>query len=200
MKAINVGAAVAAAAALVAVALGWTGRGPADPTAVERAGHVLEVELHDRDGAMRFEPAEIEVRRGDVIRFVQRCRDAVDDLELGQHEDRRPHARSRGRLGLLEGDRVTIFDGLEFSESLRWIDVISEVAFTAMDLAERGRPDFFDIDQIAAIRAERRRAGVHGHGIYRPEDFGRRRQNKNTSQGRRHQGGLSRIRLAADYE
>jgi len=33
------------------------------------------------------------------------------------------------------------FDCLEFNPSLRWIDVISEIAFTAMDLADHGRRD-----------------------------------------------------------
>lgn len=32
------------------------------------------------------------------------------------------------------------FDGIEFSAALRWIDVISEIAFTVMDLLQRGRP------------------------------------------------------------
>lgn len=42
---------------------------------------------------------------------------------------------------LLE-DEVIVFDCIEFNDNLRWIDVISEVAFTVMDLTERGRPDF----------------------------------------------------------
>ncbi|HEX7044703.1 MAG TPA: AAA family ATPase [Burkholderiales bacterium] len=46
-----------------------------------------------------------------------------------------------GNVTLIE-DRVTIFDALEFSAELRWIDVINEVAFTVMDLHDRGRPDF----------------------------------------------------------
>lgn len=37
---------------------------------------------------------------------------------------------------------VTIFDCLEFNADLRWTDVMSEVAFVVMDLADRGRPDF----------------------------------------------------------
>ncbi|MBT4868329.1 MAG: AAA family ATPase [Planctomycetaceae bacterium] len=39
-------------------------------------------------------------------------------------------------------DSVLIFDGIEFNESFRWIDVLSEVAFVVMDLQDRGRPDF----------------------------------------------------------
>ncbi|MCR4346079.1 MAG: AAA family ATPase [Sulfuricaulis sp.] len=38
-------------------------------------------------------------------------------------------------------DRVTLFDCLEFSDNLRWIDVMSELAFLVMDLDDRGRSD-----------------------------------------------------------
>ena len=37
-------------------------------------------------------------------------------------------------------DRLVAFDGIEFSERLRWIDVISDVAFTVMDFQARGQP------------------------------------------------------------
>jgi hypothetical protein len=43
---------------------------------------------------------------------------------------------------LLLGDRVTLFDCLEFSAELRWIDVLNELAFAVMDLARRWRDDF----------------------------------------------------------
>ncbi|MDX1514193.1 MAG: AAA family ATPase [Gammaproteobacteria bacterium] len=43
-------------------------------------------------------------------------------------------------LALLDGEFV-IFDALEFSENLRWIDVLSEIAFMVMDLLRRERPD-----------------------------------------------------------
>jgi hypothetical protein len=36
---------------------------------------------------------------------------------------------------------VQVFDCIEFNPNLRWIDVVSEVAFLAMDLMQRGRPD-----------------------------------------------------------
>ncbi|MCW8908533.1 MAG: AAA family ATPase [Sedimenticola sp.] len=38
----------------------------------------------------------------------------------------------------LDGDRLLIFDGIEFNPDLRWIDVISELAFLLMDLDEKG--------------------------------------------------------------
>lgn len=45
-----------------------------------------------------------------------------------------------GNMAWLDG-RVTLFDCIEFSENLRWIDVMSEIAFLVMDLDDRGRPD-----------------------------------------------------------
>jgi uncharacterized protein len=46
-----------------------------------------------------------------------------------------------GNMAMVDG-KITIFDCIEFSENLRWIDVISEIAFLAMDLEDRGRPDY----------------------------------------------------------
>jgi predicted kinase len=42
---------------------------------------------------------------------------------------------------VLEGDRIQVFDCLEFSPALRWIDVISDMAFLVMDLEHQGRDD-----------------------------------------------------------
>ncbi|MDX1569199.1 MAG: AAA family ATPase [Xanthomonadales bacterium] len=47
------------------------------------------------------------------------------------------HLRNVARL---EG-RIVIFDGIEFDPKLRWIDVVSEIAFMAMDLDHRGSPE-----------------------------------------------------------
>ncbi len=38
---------------------------------------------------------------------------------------------------LIDG-QVTLFDGIEFNDAFRWIDVMSDVAFMAMDLEDRG--------------------------------------------------------------
>jgi aminoglycoside phosphotransferase family enzyme/predicted kinase len=45
-----------------------------------------------------------------------------------------------GNIAVIEG-RPTPFDCIEFNPALRWIDVMSEVAFLTMDLADRGRAD-----------------------------------------------------------
>ena len=46
-----------------------------------------------------------------------------------------------GNMAIIE-DKVTIFDGIDFNEHLRWIDVISEVAFVSMDLHYRGHSEY----------------------------------------------------------
>jgi aminoglycoside phosphotransferase family enzyme/predicted kinase len=62
------------------------------------------------------------------------------------------HRRKEGFIRECHGDlhlnniaridgELTIFDCIEFNESMRWIDVMSEVAFTVMDLHYRGRAD-----------------------------------------------------------
>jgi aminoglycoside phosphotransferase family enzyme/predicted kinase len=45
-----------------------------------------------------------------------------------------------GNVALLDG-KMSAFDGIEFNDDLRWIDVMSEIAFTVMDLAAHGRRD-----------------------------------------------------------
>lgn len=45
-----------------------------------------------------------------------------------------------GNMALVEGD-ICIFDALEFDPRLRWIDVMSEVAFLVMDAIRHKRPD-----------------------------------------------------------
>jgi aminoglycoside phosphotransferase family enzyme/predicted kinase len=44
-----------------------------------------------------------------------------------------------GNMVLVEG-RVRIFDAIEFNAELRWIDLMSEVAFLMMDLLQRAQP------------------------------------------------------------
>ncbi len=45
-----------------------------------------------------------------------------------------------GNIAVLAGE-IVIFDGIEFNDEMRWIDVLSEVAFTVMDLRERGHAE-----------------------------------------------------------
>jgi len=72
-----------------------------------------------------------------------------------EFRDRRDELAARKRAGYVRechGDlhlgnivvssgRPVPFDCIEFNDALRWIDVVSEVAFVVMDLHDRGRPD-----------------------------------------------------------
>jgi uncharacterized protein len=67
-----------------------------------------------------------------IPRFVTRRRDGFvrechGDLHLGN-------------IALIDG-ATTLFDCIEFNESMRWTDVMSDVAFLVMDLCDRNRPD-----------------------------------------------------------
>ena len=42
-----------------------------------------------------------------------------------------------GNMALIDGE-LAIFDGIEFNDYFRWIDVMSEIAFLVMDLDDRG--------------------------------------------------------------
>lgn len=45
-----------------------------------------------------------------------------------------------GNLVMIDG-KPTLFDCLEFNAELRWVDVLSDIAFLVMDLQDRGMPD-----------------------------------------------------------
>jgi aminoglycoside phosphotransferase family enzyme/predicted kinase len=45
-----------------------------------------------------------------------------------------------GNIAWVDGEPC-VFDCIEFNPELRWIDIAAEIAFTVMDLADRGRPD-----------------------------------------------------------
>jgi hypothetical protein len=62
--------------------------------------------------------------RFEARRVSGRIRECHGDLHLGNMT--------------LAGDRIEVFDCLEFSPPLRWIDPISDLAFLVMDLEERG--------------------------------------------------------------
>ena len=46
-----------------------------------------------------------------------------------------------GNMALIN-DRIVIFDCIEFNDTFRWIDVMSELAFIVMDLIDRERPEY----------------------------------------------------------
>jgi aminoglycoside phosphotransferase family enzyme/predicted kinase len=61
---------------------------------------------------------------------------------------------------------IEVFDALEFSETLRWIDPISEMAFLVMDLAVRGRADLGSLLLNGWVEATGDGAGLRGWAWY----------------------------------
>ncbi len=87
----------------------------------------------------------------DVVDLITRLRSWCEN-ELAAREDELIVRKQSGSIRECHGDMhlgnmiladeaVTIFDCIEFNPDLRWIDVISEVAFCTMDLEDRGRVD-----------------------------------------------------------
>jgi len=81
------------------------------------------------DALVAWTAREHAARRGAFLRRVEEgfVRECHGDLHLGN-------------IARIDGE-LTIFDCIEFNPALRWIDVISEVAFTVMDLKDRGHAD-----------------------------------------------------------
>lgn len=68
---------------------------------------------------------------------------------------------------MLLGDcGIEVFDALEFSETLRWIDPISELAFLVMDLAVRGRADLGTLLLNSWLEASGDGDGLRGWAWY----------------------------------
>lgn len=80
---------------------------------------------------------------------------AIRQWSEAEHARLHPHFEQRRKEGFVrechgdlhlgnmawENDRLLVFDCIEFNPALRWIDVMSEVAFCWMDLQHRGHPD-----------------------------------------------------------
>ncbi|HUK36624.1 MAG TPA: AAA family ATPase [Vicinamibacterales bacterium] len=98
----------------------FTAMQAADIDASDRARLVQLADWTEREAA-RLTP-EFLARKADG--FIRECH---GDLHLGN-------------IALVDG-AVTLFDCIEFNPSMRWIDVMSDVAFLVMDLRDRNRPD-----------------------------------------------------------
>ena len=92
--------------------------------------------LHDRTALAQLEEVYVWTeeeyqRRLDELEERKRgggIRECHGDLHLGNM--------------FLQGDRIRLFDCIEFNRELRWIDVMSEAAFVIMDLCDRNEPAF----------------------------------------------------------
>ncbi len=86
-----------------------------------------------------------ETQRPPLERLAQWSRTAFEQLRddfTARKRDgfvRECHGDAHLANMVLMDSRVVPFDCLEFNDNLRWIDVINEVAFTVMDLEDRGQ-------------------------------------------------------------
>ncbi len=60
-----------------------------------------------------------------------------------------------GNIALIDGELV-VFDGIEFNNELRWIDVMSEIAFLMMDLSDKDEPAMANsfLDQYLTVTGD----------------------------------------------
>ncbi len=85
----------------------------------------LQLELIKKWSLVKYEQLLPQIKQRKAKGFIRNCH---GDMHLAN-------------IALLD-DKITIFDCIEFNSALRWIDVISEIAFTCMDLIDRHRPDY----------------------------------------------------------
>ncbi len=96
--------------------------------------------------------AELFPTNARVLQMARRIR-TENELWYKEHRQILVQRKEQGFIRNCHGDMhlgnmilsekgVTIFDCLEFNAELRWIDVMSEVAFVIMDLEDRGRADY----------------------------------------------------------
>lgn len=143
-------------------------KGSLDPDAVSRFGTTL-ADFHDRANVAQIDTTfgtTDTIARHALENFIQSApcvrqsadRDALNQLETACREaidrfdsefiERKRSGRVRechgdmhlANMVLLDGV-VVPFDCLEFNPDLRWVDVISELAFTLMDFFYRGYPE-----------------------------------------------------------
>lgn len=80
-----------------------------------------------------------------LAQWTQAARDRLAPVLAARKRDgfiRECHGDAHLANMALIDSQVLLFDCLEFNDNLRWIDVMSELAFAVMDLDDRGRPDF----------------------------------------------------------
>ncbi|MBI5462321.1 MAG: AAA family ATPase [Gammaproteobacteria bacterium] len=93
-----------------------------------------QIEAHCEDDTIHAQLQPLRVWSEAQLRALH------DDMELRRREGwiRECHGDLHLANMALIDDGVVIFDALEFSDDLRWIDPLSEVAFLYMDLEHRG--------------------------------------------------------------
>jgi hypothetical protein len=91
--------------------------------------------VHAEDGIARLG----KINAWQAVQQQALCR--VFEQRKMEHMVRECHGDLHGANILTLDGRVQVFDCIEFNESLRWIDVINDIAFACMDLEFHGRHD-----------------------------------------------------------
>ncbi len=101
------------------------------------------------DNFQQIESNLTDDKSSSLLKSIKNWSENEYDKKYNQFQKRRDNKFIRECHGdmhldnmVLIEDKVTIFDGIDFNEHLRWIDVISEVAFVMMDLSNRGHPEY----------------------------------------------------------
>ena len=103
-------------------------------SALENITHILAHCVHDA------ERTELQGLRHWTERHFERLRETFIARKAGGRVRECHGDLHLGNVACLDG-KMSAFDGIEFNEELRWIDVMSEIAFMVMDLSAHARPD-----------------------------------------------------------
>lgn len=118
---------------------------------IDRYGGLETAMVNWRENFQQTEPyigRTIHRRQFQEIRaFVESVAEADADLferRVREGRARDCHGDLRADAVCFEDDGVCIYDCIEFNERFRYSDVAADIAFLAMDLEYRGRPDLSD--------------------------------------------------------
>ncbi len=100
-----------------------------------------------RQNLRQIEPLVADADERELLVFLRRWTEAEFAARTASFARRRAEGRVRechgdlhlGNIAWVDGE-ITAFDCIEFDPELRWIDVMSEIAFLVMDLADRRHP------------------------------------------------------------
>jgi uncharacterized protein len=92
-------------------------------------------------GATESDARAIAALRDWTTAELERCRPLFEQRKTDGYVRECHGDLHLGNVALID-DKLVIFDCIEFNPELRWIDVMSEVAFMAMDLEDRGQPAY----------------------------------------------------------
>jgi len=124
-------------------------RGASRATAEDSFGKPASIHHWTRENYQHIQPRLTPADAPDTVESLRQWTEDEYTSLTGMLQTRKDSGAVRechgdlhlGNITLIDG-HVTPFDCLEFNPELRWIDVLSEVAFLLMDLDDRGQSQF----------------------------------------------------------